>query len=250
MGHTNGHAGESADLRGWQTHLLGGCLQDDDLKALLACARLVQVGARRCLLRAEDDRVLLLLSGSAKASIVTPDGDEVITEIVGPGHAAGLVVVLGHADMGKEITSLKPVDALSISGRDLRHLVETRSGITSACLQTVADQHAIANAERSRFAGTCISQRVAHRILELAMRWGQPEGHAIRITLPLTQEELAAWSGASRESVAKVLQNMRANGLIATGRRSLRVLDASRLRERCAPPAGDSELRSLLATGS
>lgn len=228
--------------------LLGGGLTGADLEALLAVCRPLRAPPRRIVLRGEDDRVLLLVGGTAKASIVTADGDEVITEINGPGYAAGLLVVLGHTEIGKDITSLEPVEALSVSGRDLRHLVATRAGVTAACLQTVADQHAAANAERSRFAGTCISQRVADRLLELATRWGEPQGQAIHITLPLSQEELAAWSGASRESVAKVLQTMRAAGLIATGRRTLTVLDPSRLRERCERESPGTDMRSLLAT--
>ena len=227
-------------------HLLGGEVRGADLEALIAASRLVRAGPRRTLLRAEDDRALLLLRGSAKASILTPDGDEVITEILGPGHAANLLTVLGHAETGKDITSLEPVEALSITGRDLCHLVRTRPSITTACLWTVAQQHASANADRARFAGTCIAERVAQRVLELATRWGEPDGEGVIIDLPLTQEELAAWSGASRESVAKVLQSLRASGVIATGRRSMRVLDLAGLQARCERSSG-REARELLA---
>ena len=188
----------------------------------------------------------LLIAGTAKASISTAEGDEVITEIVGPGYAARLLVALGHAETGREITTLDPVEALSISSRHLCHLVETRPAITAACLQVVADQHAAANAERERFAATCITQRVAHRVLELADGWGVPEGDVVRIALPLSQEGLTAWSGASRESVANELQSMRISGLITTGRRTLTVLDPMRLHERYARQAPDDDLRSLL----
>lgn len=235
-----------ADTEPWANLLLGGGLQEADLSALLSACRLVQVGSRSPLRRAEDDLALLLIRGTAKSCIVTSDGTEVITEIVGPGFAAGLLAVLGHNETGKDLTSLEPVDALAVTGPNLRHLVRTRSGITAACLRALADQHARANAERSRFAGTCISQRVSQRLLELATRWGQPEGDSVLIDLRLTQEELAAWSGASRESVAKVLQQLRASGLIATGRRTIRILDLPRLRERCEGPT-PTDVRQALA---
>ncbi len=235
------------DRPGWANRLLGGRIADNDLAALLAVSRAVRLEANATALRAHEDRLLLLVRGTVKAHLVTDDGDEVITAIQGPGHAAGLLHVLGHAEIGVDITSLEPIDALTVSGPEFRSLLEQRSSIMAGCLRTVASQHAAANAERARFAGTCISQRVASRLLELATRWGQPDGDRVHITLPLTQEELAAWSGASRESVAKVLQAMRASGLLETGRRSLTVLDLPRLQQRCDRSAPD-DLGQLLAT--
>ena len=233
----------------WAAKVLGGALGDDDLTALIAASRTVRAGARQLLLRAEEDRALLLLAGTAKASLVRADGAEVITELIGPGYAANLGVVLADSRTGRDISSLEPVDALSVNGRDLRHLVSTRTGVTSACLRTVLAQYAAADADRIRFAGTCIPQRVANRLVDLATGWGVADGDAVRITLPLTQGELGAWSGASRESVAKVLHTMRADGIIATGRRTFTVLDLPGLRRRCqAPESLDG--RALLSTAA
>ena len=228
------------------TRLLGGRLSGQDRDALFAAGRLVRVGSRQPLLGSQEDRVLLMLRGAAKAWLVSDGGDEVITGIVGPGHATGLLGVLGYTETGHTITSLEPVEALSVTGADLRHLIATRARITAACLQTVAEQHAAASAERRRFAGTSVSQRVAHRLLELATRWGQPDDGVIHIELHLSQQELAAWSGTSRESVAKVLKRLRASGLIATDWRTLHVLDLPRLREHCARsvPGGSSVARA------
>ena len=53
---------------------------------------------------------------------------------------------------------------------------------------------------------------------------GSPDG-VLRIRLPLSQEELAGWAGASREAVVKALRKLRARGWIETGRREIRVLD-------------------------
>jgi CRP/FNR family transcriptional regulator, cyclic AMP receptor protein len=242
--------GERASVNGLRdpgrTRLLGGRLSGEDRDALLAAGCLMRVGSRQPLLRGQEDRVLLVQRGAAKAWLVTDGGDQVITGIVGPGHTAGLLGVLGYTETGQNVTSLEPVDALSVTGADLRHLIATRARITAACLQTVAEQHATANAERRRFAGTSVSQRVAQRLLELVTHWGQPDDGAIRIDLHLSQQELAAWSGTSRESVAKVLKRMRANGLVATDWRTLHVLDLPRLREHCerSAPGGSSEARA------
>ena len=72
---------------------------------------------------------------------------------------------------------------------------------------------------RSRSAGS-------HRALvELAEHHGEPDGDGIAITLPITQEELAGWTGSSREAVAKSLASLRGLGAIRTERRRIVVLD-------------------------
>ena len=54
-------------------------------------------------------------------------------------------------------------------------------------------------------------------------------GEAIDIRLPLSQEELASWAGASVESVGRALQQMRKLGWVQTRRRAIRVLDRAAL---------------------
>jgi CRP-like cAMP-binding protein len=54
----------------------------------------------------------------------------------------------------------------------------------------------------------------------------------VRITLPLSQDELAGWTGASREAVAKALHALRSLGWVDTARRRITVLDLEALRRR------------------
>jgi CRP/FNR family transcriptional regulator, cyclic AMP receptor protein len=220
--------------------VLGGGLGPDDLHALVDAGRVVEARPRQQVLRAGDDRAVLVIRGTAKVHASSVSGGEVITALVGPGFSAGLQGVLGRLPGTGDVTSLEPLQALTIGGPDLRRLVTSRPEIAAACLRTLATRLVEADADRARFAGTSITQRVALRLLELANLRGRAEGEAIRVTVPLTQDELAAWSGASRESVAKVLHRMRATGLVATGRRSLTSLDPGRLRERCEQPEPDA----------
>jgi CRP-like cAMP-binding protein len=54
----------------------------------------------------------------------------------------------------------------------------------------------------------------------------------VRIGLPLSQDELAGWTGASREAVTKALRQLRSAGWISTGRLNVVVRDLDALRER------------------
>jgi CRP/FNR family cyclic AMP-dependent transcriptional regulator len=77
--------------------------------------------------------------------------------------------------------------------------------------------------------------RVAKRLLELAADHGTPstgEAGGIQIQLSLSQDELARWTGATRETVSRALRLMRQLGWVATTHRTITVLDPAALRER------------------
>ena len=74
---------------------------------------------------------------------------------------------------------------------------------------------------------------VAKRLLELAADHGTRVGTGTLIEFALTQDELASWTGATRETVSRALRLMRRLGWIATDHRSITVLDPDALRERC-----------------
>ena len=67
---------------------------------------------------------------------------------------------------------------------------------------------------------------MAARLLELSERFGSEDGDAIRIALPLSQEESPA-RRPSLESVGRALQSMRSLRGMKTRRREIRVLDLS-----------------------
>jgi CRP-like cAMP-binding protein len=67
---------------------------------------------------------------------------------------------------------------------------------------------------------------VCARLAELAGRFGRTCDDGIRIDLPLAQHDLAAWTGASLESVTRALQLLRRLRAVRTGRMNLTVLDA------------------------
>ncbi len=75
-----------------------------------------------------------------------------------------------------------------------------------------------------------VTARIAGRLIELTETAGKAEPDGIRITLPLSQEDLAAWAGASREAVARSLHLLRELGWIETRRREIKVRNVDAVR--------------------
>jgi CRP-like cAMP-binding protein len=71
---------------------------------------------------------------------------------------------------------------------------------------------------------------VAGCLVELCDRFGTSDPGGVDTGLAITQDELAGWAGASRESVAKAMAVLRDLGWVETHRRRVIVLDLPALR--------------------
>lgn len=68
-----------------------------------------------------------------------------------------------------------------------------------------------------------IKDRVLYLLIKLSDRFGVEEGEFCRIDLPLTHQELANMIGSTRESVTVILNELIKEGVIQTGRMSVRI---------------------------
>jgi CRP-like cAMP-binding protein len=117
----------------------------------------------------------------------------------------------------------------------LRGFLSSHPRATSALLEMALARLRLSDLRRIEFATAGSLARVATRLVELAERFGEPRGDgAIEVALPLTQEELAAWSASSRESTARALHTLRELGLLETRRRKLIIRNLERLRPHAA----------------
>jgi CRP/FNR family transcriptional regulator, cyclic AMP receptor protein len=174
------------------------------------------------------DRVFVLRSGCAKVTSLTPTGREVVLAFRGPGSLVGEQSALDGEPRSATIVVIQPVEALVLSHRAFVSFLLEHPTAHLVVTQMIARRLRESDAKVMQTAATTIT-RVAARLLELSERFGSEDGDAIRISLPLSQEEIAGATGSSLESVGRALQSMRSLRCIETRRREIRVLDAERL---------------------
>ncbi len=128
--------------------------------------------------------------------------------------------------------ALEDVHVLVLNADDFVSFLERHPKAALALLRMQNARLREADQKRIEYSAHDSVGRVASRLVELAVRYGESSDGGIRITAPLTQEELAGWTGASREAVSKALQTLRARGWIETHRRGITVLNLDALRRR------------------
>lgn len=211
-------------------------LTEKEAADLRAAARQGRYGAAVTIVHEGDDAgpVVVLLRGRAKVSTVGGGGREAVIAIHGPGDLIGELSAIDGAPRSASVTTLEPVEALLLPGSGFAALLERRPRIALVILRMVAGRLRDAGAGQAQLGTQDVVGRVSQRVAELADRFGEPGEGRIEIALPLSQEELAAWAGASREAVSKALQLLRSLGIVETGRRRITVLDVDALRRRAA----------------
>ncbi|GAA3143908.1 Crp/Fnr family transcriptional regulator [Planomonospora alba] len=176
------------------------------------------------------DWVLVLTSGRVKVSSHTAAGTEVVLAVRGPGALLGEFSAIDGLPRSATVTALEPVEGIAV--HDFPAFLRQHGRVAVLLLRTVTGRVRDADRKRIEYGAFDTTGRVATRLVELAERYGEQAGGAVRVALPLSQDELAGWTGASREAVSKALRALRDRGLIETGRRRVVVHDMEGLRRR------------------
>ena len=153
------------------------------------------------------EAVFRLEEGLLKLSIDVPTGKERIVSLAGPGDYVG---------------ALAPSRALfQESAEALSHRVTVRivprKDLSNQLLEQVyaaAGEHLVRLQSALEDSGLQVGARLARTLLRLGDRFGHLSDQGVRLTLPLTHEDLATMIGAARETTTAALGEMRAQGLI------------------------------------
>jgi CRP/FNR family transcriptional regulator, cyclic AMP receptor protein len=212
-------------------------LSDSDRETLLALGHRREWGSGGVLVRTGEpaDSAIILLAGLVKIHKMASGGEEVLFAIAGAGDLFGEMSSIRAAPRSATVTALTAVDGVVLSAADLRSFFSRHPHTVIALLDLALTRLYTADMQRLEFVASDSLGRVTSRLVELAERFGEEhDGGAIEVPLPLNQEELASWSGASRESTARALRALRQLDLIRTHRLHLTVLDLDRLRNHAA----------------
>lgn len=175
------------------------------------------------------DRVFVIERGWVMITSIAPGGREIVLGLRGPGDVIGDLSALDGAPRSATALAAGEVEATVAPGSVLTRALSDPAAAMEL-LRVLAARLRDADRKRLEFAALDTLGRVAWRLGELSERFGEDTANGIEVELPLSQEQLASWCGASREATVKALAALRTLGCISTGRRSVLVRDLGALR--------------------
>src|SRR5690349_12643265 len=212
-----------------------GRLTDADRADLEAVARHVQAERGDVLLARGDaaDRVLVLVDGRVKVTVPTAAGTHAVLTFRGPGAMLGEQALVDEQPRSADVIAIEPVSLLVVPASTFRGFLREHPQVALAMLAMLSERLRASDRRLAEFAAADTLGRVCARLIEMCDTYGeQAENNTVRITLPISQEDLAGWTGSSLESTAKALRQLRQLGWITTGRRAIDVHDVVALRDR------------------
>ena len=205
-------------------------LPSEDVRQLLSIAR------RRTFVRGEvvfhrddpADSLHLVLRGRFGARVLTPLGDSVLVDVLGPGQSFGELALLEPDDARRSATveALEAGETRSVFRDDFARLQREHPGVKDVLLRLLADQLRRATDRVVEAHYVDAETRVRRRLVELAAVYDDG-------VVPLTQEDIAAMAGTSRATVNRVLREEEQLGSVALARGRTSVLDGDALEGRC-----------------
>jgi len=171
-----------------------------------------------------------VISGSIRLTNISTDGKEVVFAIFTHGDCLGEISIIDGKPASNTATAVEPVELQEISRKDFNSLNQTYPQISHQLnlLLTQRMRHMIRFYEDIALRPQ--ETRLAHRLCYLTGNLPR-KNSAIPATIEikLTQQDIAAMLGASRQSISKILNQWQDNDIIQIEYGRIIILDANYL---------------------
>ena len=176
------------------------------------------------------DALFVIVQGEVKISLPSETGDEAILATLRSGDVFGELALLDGAPRSASATAISPTETVVLPRDRFRELIATEAGVRDALLASIAGElrRLTTHVEELHFLD--ITGRLAARLVRLAQEGGKSTADGgTRLPTNLTQGDLAAMVGCTRQSVNKLLGQFTDDGLIRLDREGIVIVDLNGL---------------------
>ncbi len=212
-------------------HFLLHHLPAETLENLARFARLQKFAKGDVIVRkgAVGGGMMAVVEGRVKISTVSPDGKEAILDFISPGEVFGEIALLDNGERTADATAMEACQVLVLERRDFLPFLERHPQTCIKLLSVLCGRLRQTNQliEDSLFLK--VESRLAKRLLGFTRQYGEPRPEGILIHIKLSQQEIAALIGVTRESVNKQLSAWQERGWVKVSRGAILVTDIEAL---------------------
>ncbi len=156
----------------------------------------------------------IIMRGRVKVYVIGEDGRELSVCILGPGEIVGEMALFEDLPRSASVETFEETETLELSREVLIRGLHRSPRLALGLLRAMSSRLRSTTEEAEGLATLTVSERLMQRLRRLAAWAGRPTSGGVRIALPLTQQELAALVGTSRESVNRALGGLRRQGKV------------------------------------
>jgi CRP/FNR family transcriptional regulator len=168
-------------------------------------------------------------SGHIRIFKSSANGREQVLSVEGPGSSVAELPVFDGGNYPASVAAVEDATLLFVSKQDFQTLCLTHPQVALKVLRVVGARlrRLVGIIEELSF--TTVRHRLASFLLRLAQKEGKRTGKGAEVTLPTSNQELAAQIGTVRELVSRNLSRFQSEGLIQMDGRSVIIPDLKAL---------------------
>jgi CRP/FNR family transcriptional regulator, nitrogen oxide reductase regulator len=167
--------------------------------------------------------------GFVKMTKSSPNGQEVAVELLGPGQAFGLLASIEGRAFPLSATAVTNTWYLKLPTREMITIYNTSLAFKDAIIRSLGPRLRRAHEMMSRLSSGKVEERLAAVLFILADSYGREMPRGVEIEVPLTRHDLSEMAGTTTESTIRVLSRWQKEGIIATERHVITILQPEEL---------------------
>jgi CRP-like cAMP-binding protein len=216
----------------FERHFLLGKLSGDEIDTLLHYARVERYPAGREVFSkgSAGASMMAVLRGTLKMSSVSPEGKEVVFNLMNPGDCFGEITLLDGEARSTDAVAMNDCELLVLQRRDFMPILEKRADICLILLKVLCQRLRQTTEQVEDVLFRHLESRVAKALVHLAESVGLHGVRGPSVEIHVCQRELGNMAGGSRESVNKHLQIWHRQGLIDLSKGSIIIRDVEAIR--------------------
>jgi CRP-like cAMP-binding protein len=220
----------ATETRKWETMTGEAAEMVDDLRALPLfeglsdqVLRILATAARR---RSFDPGEVLfhqgeqgttchvILSGTVRIYVIGEDGRELAVRIMRAGETVGEMALFDDQPRSASVEALELIRTLELDQDVLLRCVQRSPRLALHLLSTLSRRLRLTTEDAEGLASLTVTERLLRQLRRLARHSGVSVEGGTRIVPPMTQQDLAALVGTSRESVNRALVRLREEDVV------------------------------------
>lgn len=176
------------------------------------------------------EAIYLLGRGSVKIGTVNEEGKEMIKHILHPEMIFGEMALVDHSKYRNFAMSLNTeVGTFRISTRNFKRLMQANSQLSFQVLNMIGKRLQRAEDRLESLVFKDARERIIDFLRDNALRRGRKVGFETFFKHSLTQQDIANFTGTSRQTVTSVLNDLRKSNQIYFNRKSILIRDLANL---------------------
>lgn len=173
----------------------------------------------------EADQVFFIHQGAVKIIGYTEEGNEIIKAVLHPGEIFGELALYGEEQRSDYAQAIENTEVCILSRAGVTNLMRDLNGFQEFLHKIMGDRVIMTQKRLASLLYKDAKTRIAEYILEQAGKRSRKTPLGIELRNYLTHQEIASYTGTSRQTVTTVLNQFREEGLIDFDRKRIVIKD-------------------------